>query len=227
MRTTPVHCGWTEPLFIMAEQSLLAAVLLHQALNFFEYLQAGTGFPRGFPRFPTGPSLSSRFPDSVEPRRGIPAAAPNGLWFVHHPCRFRPDRAPWPPSSSTRSSTSASTPGGRRISSRSPSTSTGIPLPSRSWTRLSLSANIAVAAPDGLRFAHHPCRLRPRQSPLAAILLRQALNFYELPRRKPDFLEVETSISTGLPFPSRFLDSVEPCCDLVLGHSPGWTKVCP
>jgi hypothetical protein len=115
----------------MAEQSLLAAVLLHQALNFFEYLQAGTGFPRGFPRFPTGPSLSSRFPGSVEPRRGIPAAAPNGLWFVHHPCRFRPDRAPWPPSSSTRSSTSSSTPGGRRISSRSPSISTGIPLPSR------------------------------------------------------------------------------------------------
>jgi len=49
MPTTPVHYGWTVPLFITAEQSLLAAVLLHQDLNFFEYFQAGDRVSSRFP----------------------------------------------------------------------------------------------------------------------------------------------------------------------------------
>ena len=39
----------------MAGQSLLAAFHQHQGLNFCEFARPGSGFPRGFPRFPPSP----------------------------------------------------------------------------------------------------------------------------------------------------------------------------
>jgi len=54
-----------------------------------------------------------------------------------------------------------------------------------------------------------PLLVKVQQNPLAAVLLRQVLNFIEHSRRVPDFLEVSLDFLRSS-FPSRFLDSVEP-----------------
>jgi len=52
-----------------------------------------------------------------------------------------------------------------------------------------------------------------RQSLLAAVLLRQALNFYELPGQTPDFLEVSLDFHRPS-FTLAVPDSVEPRCEI-------------
>jgi len=151
-----------------------------------------------------------------------PAVAPGGLGKsttpVDHGPTEPPGRRPPAPGPQLRS------PGGSRISSRSPSIPTGLSftltVPDSVEPRCESSS---VATPDELRFAHHPCRLRPRQCPLAAVLLRQVLNVYELPRRRPDFLEDQPRFPPAHPFPSRFPDSVEPMLRL-LSRNAGWLR---